>query len=385
MASESGGWALRRDERTGIYLVRFRHAGQRIQRSTGLRDRRAAQKEAARIYAEILAGRGRKPVGRAAPELEDLCGMWLADYRASHAPETAAEFERYFGATIIPFFDTLGGIDAVSCGAYANQRLRQVAASTVRKELSALRSFVGWLCEHEYLAESVKVPSVRKRAIGTPATKSRQVRVLLDAKQREALIAALPERSRRPRGHLDREPVHVRAFVLVMAETGLRRGTLWRLRAPEHFYRGALHLTITNDIDKARDGRALPLSPRARAALEAACPEEGLIFGRVNVRHWLAAASRGIGLPEHLAGRVSHHDLRHSFMTELAESGASLAGLQYLAGHQHASTSARYIHATQRAAEEALLSRDRAAAGTQNGTHGDDARSRRGGRKRESP
>lgn len=52
-----------------------------------------------------------------------------------------------------------------------------------------------------------------------------------------------------------------------------------------------------------------------------------------------------IGLPPHLAGRVSNYDFWHAFITHLASRGASLAGLLRLAGHKHVYTTARYIHA----------------------------------------
>lgn len=363
MARRAGGWSLQRDSRTGVYTVRFRHAGDRIHRSTGESDRGAAQKEATRIYAEVISGRRRKVVGRASGDLDELFGAWILAHGPGRAPETIATYEGYcagFGA----YFRSLAAMTDASCGDYARARLRQVSASTVRKELSALRLFLAWALEEGYLAEPVTVPGIPKRAIGTPKTKGAKVRVQLTREQVEALIAAIPETTRRRRGDRDGRPVPARAFVIVMAETGLRRATLWRLRAPEHYHRGAEVLTVSRDIDKAREGRPLPLSARARAALDAVCPDEGPIFGRADLRHTLAEASRDIGLPPHLAGRVSYHDLRHAFLSDLAASGASLAGLQYLAGHRHASTSARYIHATQKAAEEALRARDTAARST---------------------
>jgi integrase len=153
----------------------------------------------------------------------------------------------------------------------------------------------------------------------------------------------------------------VRDLVTVLAETGIRRSTLWRIEAPKHYRHGARELVITHDVDKARAGRPIPLTPAARKALDRLCPKghEGPIAGHVDLRYQLAVASKRIGLPEHLAGRVSYHDLRHAFITDLAASGASLAGIQYLAGHGNAATSARYIHPARSAAEEALALRGR--------------------------
>lgn len=363
MGAKAEGWSLLRDKRTGKYTVRFRdRAGKRRHRSTGTRDRARAQREAARIYAEALSGRRRAEVVAGAP-LDELCALWLADFETSRAKDTADEYKRYHIATILPFFDhALANVTELACADYGHLRLRQTGAATVRKELSALRAFVEWLHKRGYLPERLSVPGVRKGAIGTPSTDRKQVRVELTRKQGEALLRALPEY-----GH---EKRRVRDIATVLVETGIRRSTLWRLSAPEHYHHGASELAISRDIDKARAGRPLPLTKAARAALDRLCPKghTGLLTGPVDLRYQLQQASRKIGLPEHLAGRVSYHDLRHAFITDLAEQGASISGIQYLAGHGSAATSARYIHATRRAAEEALALRGRKPAGTPSGT-----------------
>lgn len=345
------GWRLLRDPRTGNYTVRFTLPdGSRPHRSTGTSDRGEAQKAAARIYAEALSGR-RRPVASSAP-LEELCAAWLVAHAAGRSGETIKTYELYCEAQFIPFFCSLSGFTEPSCADYGRHRLRQVAASTVRKEVSALRSLVEWLHEQGYLPEPVRVPGIPKRAIGKPDEKRRKVRVELTHAQAEALIKALPTKGREGRP--------VRDLVTILVETGIRRATLWRLETPKHYHRGARELVITGDIDKARDGRPLPLTEKARKALDRICPDEpGPICGRVSLRHQIAEASKRIGLPEHLAGRVSYHDLRHAFISDLAARGASIAAIQYLAGHGNAATSARYIHPAKSAAEEALALRGR--------------------------
>lgn len=46
----------------------------------------------------------------------------------------------------------------------------------------------------------------------------------------------------------------------------------------EHYSRGAATLTLTDEVDKARFGRELPLSQEARQALDAIRPESGPIW-----------------------------------------------------------------------------------------------------------
>jgi site-specific recombinase XerD len=52
------------------------------------------------------------------------------------------------------------------------------------------------------------------------------------------------------------------------------------------------------------------------------------------------------------AASISPYDFRHSRLTFLGEHTANLPGLQFIAGHKHATTTAKYIRPSVRAAEE---------------------------------
>lgn len=160
----------------------------------------------------------------------------------------------------------------------------------------------------------------------------------------ERLLRALPVRTRR--GH------PARAFYTLLWETGLRRGTLRRLSVPEHYRRGARELAITKRIDKARVERTLPLTPRARRVLDAVCPDLGLVFGRVRYEYALRKAARAAEIDG--AEHLSDHDFRHARLTYWGERTDNLLGLQFLAGHKHATTTATYMHAGRKAADAVL-------------------------------
>ena len=146
----------------------------------------------------------------------------------------------------------------------------------------------------------------------------------------------------------------MRAYYEVMRETGLRPSTLHRLRTPDDYQPTALYLTIREDADKARYGRELPLSDRARAALDSACPEQGTIFPKFDGRHTLRKAALAAGLDAERASKFSAYDLRHSLATELTERSGNLVGVGYLLGHKHVTTTNHYVHARRRAAESVL-------------------------------
>src|SRR5690606_17190467 len=120
------------------------------------------------------------------------------------------------------------------------------------------------------------------------------------------VIAALPQWTR-PRG--DAPSFAVRARFVVAWETALRPATLDALSVPEHYSRGADSLQISDEIDKARFGRVLPLTDAARAALDGVCRSGhvGLIFGCHDYRWQLAKAALSV-LPPSKARTFTGYD-----------------------------------------------------------------------------
>ncbi len=340
------GWKLR-PKRNGIQAVRFTHEGKRFELGTGERDIDRASQEAARIYADVLAGRRVAPDAPRAGgvSLAEVAAEWLTDSPLS--PGTVAEYAGYFSAHLCPHFGTL----AAAChparqDAYTRARLRVVRAASVRKELSALRGAL----LHAYtigLVSSVPtVAGVPRHVTGTPyaAKRTRGPVVEVTPAEVAAILAKLPAVYRG-------QPIQ--AYFTVFYETTLRPATLSQLSVPEHWAPGAAYLTIPREIDKARAGRPVPLSDAARAALEGAAPAAGVIFGRHDFRVALRRAARGV-LPPAKAARLAPYDLRHARISHFVDRG-ELGAAHYMAGHKHVSTTARYAHPGLAAAERAVL------------------------------
>jgi integrase len=344
-----GGWKLRLPEGRGrrTYLVRFRHGGKRVERSTGKSDPREAAVEAARIYADVVSGR-RTTRAAVSADLASAFASWLADYEATHATGTAETVTMYVEAHLLPFFGAFDRFTPASIGDYMRERIQVVTRSTLRKELSALRQFFAWCVEHGTHGLPV-VPPLPKA--GHPGVRAKNARrpggtARPETEVKRALVA-MPERSRRT-GEF------VRPFFTLLWETGLRESTLLGLRSPEHYKRGARRLFISRDIDKAHFERWVPLTAAARAALDRVCPRApGLLFEGIDqatLRKSLEAAARAAGLE----GAFSPYDFRHSRASQLANSGAPLAGVAFLLGHKHLSTTSLYVHTNEKAAVEAL-------------------------------
>lgn len=172
----------------------------------------------------------------------------------------------------------------------------------------------------------------KKRAKGTRVNDT--TRVDVTAEQVEALLVALPERTRG--GH------PICDIFTVAWDTGLRHGGIFRLEAGRHFKRGRRELFITSDIDKCAWERPLPLTRRAYQALLRNAPDIGPIFKPFNYRKSLRAAARSIGLED--AARLDLRDVRHAATSDAARASGHLLGTSYIAGHVQQGTTSRYVH-----------------------------------------
>jgi hypothetical protein len=146
----------------------------------------------------------------------------------------------------------------------------------------------------------------------------------------------------------------IRARFAFAWETALRPSTLERLSAPGDYQRGARALQIRDEADKADYGRELPLTERARAALDSVCPMAGLIFGEHKFAVPLRAAAKAAGIDAHRASKISDYDFRHSRLTHLGTVTSNLSGVSYLAGHRQVTTTNRYMRPLKAAAAEVL-------------------------------
>lgn len=289
--------------------------------------------------------------------LEALTDKWLEDVGSTIDPQTAKLYRLHMVTHVAPHFGGPHGIVKSSIAEYGRRRLRVVKRATLQKERSTLRGFLAWCLEQGYLLESPEFPPLPRKAIGTAFAQRRRGKATdLQPEECDALIAALPRWSRPRAGQ---PSFAVRARFIVAYETALRPATLDALSVPEHYSRGSETLTITDEIDKARFGRVLPLTGAAREALDSVCRpgRTGLIFGEHDYRWQLDKAAKAIGLPAAKLRTFCAYDLRHARLTELAE-GGNLTGTAYLAGHKRVTTTSLYVKPGLRAGERALAQAD---------------------------
>lgn len=352
MGRTATGWKLRQRSPGHAYSVRIWLNGRELERSTGTSDPTEASTEAGRIYAEEVAREPPKRVNvrRGKLKLEELVAAWATALQSTHDPGTVETWELYANTHWIPFFKASHNLVTAMCAEYMRERLRSVQGVTVRKELSALRQFFAWCVEMGEMSQAPIVPSVSKRSLGTTYEKRRRVSAIeLSPAECRQIIGKLPKWS----ASLKVKKFPIRARFLVGYETGLRPETLDLLEAPKHYRKKSSTITLSPGIDKNRLGREVPLSNVARKALDEICPAEGLIFGAHDYREHLATAAAAV-LPKERADQFTGAHLRSARITHWLEQSQNLAGVQYLAGHKNANTTAKYVRASLRAALEVV-------------------------------
>lgn len=222
---------------------------------------------------------------------------------------------------------------------YAKARGRNLALSTQRVRLQAVKRFVRFLAADRYLLLDVAA------VVELPRAPRTLPRVIL-TEDEVALLMDAPDVS---------EPLGVRDRTLleVLYGTGLRNAECSALALDAvDFERRVLHVVQ----GKGNKARVVPLGDEAVAWLEEYLARvrpllaptvqaervflscRGRALHRTDLSQIVARLARQAGLTKH----VTPHVLRHSCATHMLRRGASLRHLQVLLGHASTETTQRY-------------------------------------------
>ena len=214
-----------------------------------------------------------------------------------------------------------------------------LAPSSIRREISALRTYFRFLIEEGHVASD---PSAR---LELPKS-WRRLPAVLTVQEIDALLGApSPDE---PLGWRDR------ALLEVAYGTGIRVSELVGLETPDIWFDEAL----IRVLGKGGKERLVPIGRRAlgAAALYGREIRTGLDRGKSRGRFFLNRYGRPLsrvgawGIIKRSAARaglvkrVTPHTLRHSFATHLLEGGADLRAVQEMLGHADLSTTQIYTH-----------------------------------------
>jgi integrase/recombinase XerC len=229
-------------------------------------------------------------------------------------------------------------IDETLLRDYLATRHRQhMAARSLQRELSSLRSFFNFLIQEQRLthnpAKHLQAPKA-ERALPTA----------LDVDQMQQFLQISAD-----------DPLAIRdkAILELFYSSGLRLSELTQLNLLDV----DLHDGMVNVIGKGRKARRVPLGAYAQHAIRAwlntrtqfpkhsttpalFLSQQGLRVSTRNIQQRLRGWAQKQGLGVH----VHPHMLRHSFASHLLESSGDLRAVQELLGHSDISTTQIYTH-----------------------------------------
>jgi len=221
----------------------------------------------------------------------------------------------------------------------AHQHQKGLSATTVARQLSALRGFYRWMVDQQHMAEN---PAALIERPKTPQT----LPSTLTEAEVEALLQA-PDTE---------DPLGVRdkAMLEVLYASGLRVTELVSLTTAQvDLRRGVVRI-----VGKGNKERLVPLGEEAldwlQRYLHAARPllpgaaNNGVVFPGPSGKHLTRQAFwyrvKQLAQQADIQKPLSPHTLRHAFATHLLNHGADLRVVQLLLGHSSVSTTQIYTH-----------------------------------------
>jgi integrase/recombinase XerC len=236
-------------------------------------------------------------------------------------------------------------LDIVALRGFLSSLFRSNQASTMKKKVSALRSFFKFLLKRRIIdqnpASGLRSPKVPK---GLPR--------FLTVDQAFRVMEAPPKEDHRAKPLKARD----RALLETLYGTGVRVGELASMNLGDcDFAEGSVRV-----LGKGGKERVVPLGQSSLEALRAYLPERSGMLARSKDGDadalWLARSGRRLSIRQVQnivrrhgtlgAGRgdLHPHAMRHTCATHLLDAGADLRSIQELLGHSSLSTTQRYTH-----------------------------------------
>lgn len=319
----------------------------------------AAREAAKKLLADPIGTQTRKKKADTfSAFLDDTYGPWVTAER-KWGEATVANLKAQFGEFLNK---PLTAFSAFGIERFKAKRLAEgIKPATVNRDLvrikAALAKAVEWKLLEEHPLRDVK------RAKGEDDSRVRYLSADEEKRLRDALVereagmrkarlsgnAWNAERGRETRRVWKAEEYtdHLRPFVLIAINTGLRRGELFSLDWRDVDL-GRNMLTVRVASAKSGKARHVPLNTEARGALKQWKKQgsgEGLVFPGIE-------GGRMTNINKSWAGLMTDaklkdfrtHDLRHHFASKLVMGGVDLYTVKELLGHSDFAMTQRYAH-----------------------------------------
>lgn len=227
---------------------------------------------------------------------------------------------------------------------------KKLSSFSLNRILSSLRSYVKYLIEMDYecsiAPNSIKLVKTEKKH--AKVAEFDQLVELIEAPQRLEKNSIVGLRNR--------------VMLEVLFSTGMRISELCKLKKVDIDGTGKIFI-----MGKGKKERFVYLTPRAIEMLESYLNirKDNLESLFIPLRGSNSKHSDKKISTNYLQSKIkeyrqklkinvptSAHSLRHGFATYLAEQGASATAIQFLLGHESLNTTTRYLHASDKFAEE---------------------------------
>ena len=311
----------------------------------------------------------------------DFCTQYLEIKKNSLSPQTYNFYSKVIEEELMPMFARLKMKDLRTYHIQqfiqylANDKKRldghegKIAASTVKRYATVLRSIVGMAYKLEYIEEDIG----RSRRIEFPKEETKEVEVFTLEEVENILNA------------LESEPWHIRAVIEVALFTGCRRGEIVGLKWADIDFENQ-RISVKRSIYKLSDGKAREKEPKSKTSIRTiSIPErlcKTLTEYRLQQNRHIAYLGDGwknldyvfteedgyvmnpqtptkqfdYFLKRHGIRHLKFHGLRHTSATMLLANGCDIKTVSARLGHADITTTNIYVHA--------LESTDRMAAQT---------------------
>ena len=343
-------------KRGDVWWYKFRFAGQMIRESSKSESKTIA-KEAERARRRELEESWNQIKRRKLPPVFSLAASDWLNTRTSIAPSTHRSYKLAISQLTADFGkQLLCDLSATDLAAYQTRRKRNgVSNRTVNLEMGVLRSILRRYRMWEALAADVDF--LKESPSPGRALSASEETALLDAVSKSRCRSLYP-------------------VVMLALNTGMRSNEIRGLTWAQVDFLGS-SLTVGKSKTQAGTGRLIPLNPRALATLThwrglfpLAQPEH---FVFPHEKYGIAGNDRqpcaweidptepmhrwkvGWESARKAAGvSCRFHDLRHTFISRLAESQASDSTVMALAGHVSRAMMERYSHIRMEAKRKAV-------------------------------
>lgn len=273
------------------------------------------------------------------PTITEWSKNFMDGYAASHKPSSRRDKRQRLDADILPAVGPLRldelrqeHVDAIAAGMLKRGRERK----GINTSLSVLSSLIGYAVTNKLVADpelsyTIKVQDKALEAVA-PENIDKLVAATKDARYRVALLLA--------------------------ADAGLRIGEVRALPWIDVNEIGR-EITVTWSYDRTNalsetkgwERRIVPISERLWAAMQSVERVGPLVFARLDGKPLGYDAVRDVVHEIYDAAGVTAptmpwHALRHTFGTELANSGAPIQMIREMLGHKSIETTLRYLHST---------------------------------------